>query len=66
MAACSVVAMVVVQMLLGGDIVLFKVAADEGMPVSIIVAYRFIFSAAFLSPIAFMLERYVSPRRNFL
>nr|GMD58243.1 WAT1-related protein At1g68170-like [Ipomoea batatas] len=57
MAACSVVAMVVVQMLLGGDIVLCKVAADEGMPVSIIVAYRFIFSAAFLSPIAFMLER---------
>nr|GMD56405.1 WAT1-related protein [Ipomoea batatas] len=53
----SVVAMVVVQMLLGGDIVLCKVAADEGMPVSIIVAYRFIFSAAFLSPIAFILER---------
>lgn len=52
-----VIAMVVAEMLLGVNIVLCKVAAVDGMPVSVIVAYRFIFSAAFLTPIAFILDR---------
>ncbi|XP_019197745.1 PREDICTED: WAT1-related protein At1g68170-like [Ipomoea nil] len=49
-------AMVVAATFLGGNIVLSKVAANDGMPVSIMVAYRWIFATAFLSPIAIVVE----------
>lgn len=52
-------AMVVAATFLGGNIVLSKVAANDGMPVSIMVAYRWIFATAFLSPIAIVVEWYL-------
>ncbi|XP_070012314.1 WAT1-related protein At1g09380-like [Nicotiana sylvestris] len=48
--------MVVVALLLGGNILLSKVAIEDGMSVRIMVAYRWIFSAAFLGPIALVVE----------
>ncbi|XP_019224064.1 PREDICTED: WAT1-related protein At5g40230-like [Nicotiana attenuata] len=48
--------MVVVALLLGGNILLSKVAIEDGMSVRIMVAYRWIFSAAFLGPVALWLS----------
>ncbi|KAJ0053591.1 hypothetical protein Pint_03059 [Pistacia integerrima] len=51
--------MVVVQIVFAGVNVLYKLAADEGMSFSVIVAYRLIFATAFMIPLAFFLESVV-------
>lgn len=52
--------MVVVQVAFAGVNVLYKLAANQGMSLSVIVAYRFIFAAAFMIPLAFFVEMFVS------
>ncbi|MCD7455923.1 hypothetical protein HAX54_030172 [Datura stramonium] len=48
--------MTLAAVLLGGNIVLAKVAADDGMTMRVMVAYRWIFATAFLAPIAVLVE----------
>ncbi|KAH7575624.1 hypothetical protein JRO89_XS02G0166800 [Xanthoceras sorbifolium] len=48
--------MVVVQVAFAGVNVFYKLAANDGMSLQIIVAYRFIFAAAFMVPLALFLE----------
>ncbi|KAB5573601.1 hypothetical protein DKX38_000795 [Salix brachista] len=49
--------MVLVQVAFAAVNVLYKLAADDGMSLKIIVAYRFIFATAFMAPLAFIVER---------
>ncbi|KAF5463343.1 hypothetical protein F2P56_019261, partial [Juglans regia] len=49
--------MVVVQLLVAGVNVFYKLAAYDGMSLRVIVAYRFSFAAAFIVPIALLVER---------
>jgi len=49
--------MVMVQIAFAGVNVLYKLAANDGMSLRIVVAYRFIFATAFIAPIAFIVER---------
>ncbi|KAK9128137.1 hypothetical protein Syun_016934 [Stephania yunnanensis] len=49
--------MVVVQTVFAGVNVLYKLAIDDGMNLRILVAYRYVFAAATISPLAFFLER---------
>ncbi|XP_031258442.1 WAT1-related protein At1g25270-like [Pistacia vera] len=57
--------MVVVQIVFAGVNVLYKLAADEGMSLSIMAAYRLIFATAFMIPLAFFLERKSRPKLNW-
>jgi hypothetical protein len=49
--------MVVVQFVFGGVNVFYKLAANDGMSLRVIVAYRFIFATAFVLPLALLFER---------
>ncbi|KAH9686088.1 WAT1-related protein [Citrus sinensis] len=49
--------MVVVQVAFAGVNVFYKLAANNGMSLRVIVAYRFIFATAFMVPVAIILER---------
>ncbi|XP_022748874.1 WAT1-related protein At1g25270-like [Durio zibethinus] len=49
--------MVVVQVVFAGVNVLYKLAANDGMSLRIIVAYRFIFATAVMVPLALIVER---------
>ncbi|KAJ6946322.1 hypothetical protein NC651_001155 [Populus alba x Populus x berolinensis] len=49
--------MVLVQVAFAAVNVLYKLAANDGMNLKIIVAYRFIFATAFMAPLAFIVER---------
>ncbi|XP_022762248.1 WAT1-related protein At1g68170-like [Durio zibethinus] len=49
--------MVVVQVLYAGVNVLCKLAANDGMSLRILVAYRFIFATAVMVPLALVVER---------
>ena len=52
-----VAVMVIVQIGFAGINVLYKLAANHAMNLRVLVAFRFLFAAAFISPIAFFLER---------
>ncbi|KAI9087198.1 hypothetical protein K1719_030833 [Acacia pycnantha] len=45
--------------------VLYKLAVNDGMNVKIIIAYRYIFAAVFLAPIALFLERNKRPKMTW-
>ncbi|KAF5952033.1 hypothetical protein HYC85_009977 [Camellia sinensis] len=49
--------MAVVQVALAGVNVFYKLASSIGMSMSVLIAYRFVFAAAFIVPIALLLER---------
>ncbi|CAL5183151.1 unnamed protein product [Lathyrus oleraceus] len=49
--------MVMVQIAFAGVNILYKLAVNDGMNLKIVVAYRFIFSTAFIAPLAFFIER---------
>ncbi|XP_030515992.2 WAT1-related protein At1g68170-like [Rhodamnia argentea] len=51
-----------VQVAFAGVNILYKLAASDGMNLTIVVAYRFIFATAFLAPLAFFLERKSRPK----
>ncbi|XP_074312157.1 WAT1-related protein At1g25270-like [Silene latifolia] len=57
-----VIMMVIVQIAFAGVNVLYKLAADDGMNLRILVAYRFLFATAFIFPLAFFLERGSRPK----
>ncbi|KAK0588742.1 hypothetical protein LWI29_004905 [Acer saccharum] len=54
--------MVVVQVVFAGVNVFYKLAANDGMSLQVIIAYRFIFAAAFMIPLALVLERNSRPK----
>ncbi|KAK3419885.1 hypothetical protein EUGRSUZ_G00636 [Eucalyptus grandis] len=49
--------MVVVQVAFAGVNILYKLAASDGMNLSVVIAYRFMFATALLAPLALFLER---------
>ncbi|EXB97308.1 hypothetical protein L484_024169 [Morus notabilis] len=49
--------MVVVQITYAGVNVFYKLAANDGMNLRIIVAYHFVFATAFILPLALIIER---------
>ncbi|KAJ8754859.1 hypothetical protein K2173_015371 [Erythroxylum novogranatense] len=58
--------MVVVQIAYAGVNVFYKLAAEDGMSLRIIVAYRFIFATAFTAPIALIVERKTRPKLTWM
>ncbi|KAK6922862.1 hypothetical protein RJ641_011166, partial [Dillenia turbinata] len=52
-----VLAMVLVQAMIGGVHIFFKLAKLDGISMPILVAYRYMFSTAFVAPLALILER---------
>ncbi|KAF3771782.1 WAT1-related protein [Nymphaea thermarum] len=52
-----VVGMVVLQVATAGMTILCKISVDRGMSLRVLIAYRYIFGAALLCPLAFFLER---------
>lgn len=53
-----VAGMVLVQVVFAGVNILYKLAANDGMDLRVLVAYRHLFGAAFLLPLAFFVERF--------
>ena len=53
----ATILMVVVQVIFSGINIMYKLAATDGMDLRVLVAYRFLFGAAFIVPVAFFLER---------
>ncbi|KAK3012192.1 hypothetical protein RJ639_010887 [Escallonia herrerae] len=49
--------MVIVQIALAGVSVFYKLASNDGMSMRVTVAYRFLFAAAFVVPLALYVER---------
>ncbi|KAL1802091.1 hypothetical protein ACET3Z_030738 [Daucus carota] len=58
--------MVIAESILGGSNVLYKLAVNEGSDLRILVAYRFLFAAAFMIPIAFYVERNRRPKLTWM
>ncbi|GMN59067.1 hypothetical protein TIFTF001_028164 [Ficus carica] len=56
--------MVVVQFAFTGVNIFYKLAANDGMNLRVIIAYRLVFSTAFMLPLAFFMEWY--PRNYHL
>ncbi|KAI5661466.1 hypothetical protein M9H77_20789 [Catharanthus roseus] len=54
--------MVLVQLMFSGINILYKLAAEAGMDLRIMVAYRFLFGASFILPYAFFIERGKRPK----
>ena len=52
--------MVAVQVAFVAVNVFYKLAANDGMSLSVVVTYRFIFATAFILPVALFLERYAT------
>lgn len=52
-----VLLMVMVHALYGGLHLVYKMAIYDGMPVKIIIAYRFLFASVFMVALAFFVER---------
>ncbi|KAL3515581.1 hypothetical protein ACH5RR_022483 [Cinchona calisaya] len=54
--------MIMVQVVLAGVNVFYKLAANDGMSMRILVAYRFMFAAAAVVPLALIFERNKRPK----
>ncbi|KAL1557802.1 hypothetical protein AAHA92_08343 [Salvia divinorum] len=52
-----ILAMFYVQMMSAASTICYKLAMNDGMPIPVIIAYRFMFGAAFIVPVAFFVER---------
>eukprot|EP00261_Vitis_vinifera_P033621 XP_019074864.1 PREDICTED: WAT1-related protein At1g68170 [Vitis vinifera] len=52
-----VLAMVVVQVSLGGINIMYKLGKSDGMSMKVLIAYRYIFAAAFTVPLALIFDR---------
>ncbi|XP_031132161.1 WAT1-related protein At1g25270-like isoform X2 [Ipomoea triloba] len=57
-----VMMMITVMVVYGGMSVFYKVASNDGMSLRVLIAYRFIFAAAFIVPIALYTERKSRPK----
>ena len=51
-----VMVMVIIQIAFGGINIFYKLATNDGMSVKIMVAYRMMFAAASMVPLALILE----------
>ncbi|KAJ9703972.1 hypothetical protein PVL29_005310 [Vitis rotundifolia] len=60
------IVMVVVQLVFGGVNIFYKLAINDGMNTRVLIAYRYIFATAFISPLAFILERKSGPRLTWM
>ncbi|XP_051146973.1 WAT1-related protein At1g68170-like [Andrographis paniculata] len=60
-----VAVMVMVEAVFALVNILYKLAANDNMNPSLIVAYRFMFGAAFIGPIAFFVERKKRPKLSW-
>ncbi|XP_054797521.1 WAT1-related protein At1g25270-like [Prosopis cineraria] len=58
-AACM---MIVVQVAYAGVSILYKMVANEGTSLSVLMAYRFLFASAFMLPLAFFMDRKSKPK----
>lgn len=54
--------MIVVQTILALATIGYKLALNDGMHIPVLVAYRFMFGAAFIVPVAFFVERKKRPK----
>ncbi|KAI3755262.1 hypothetical protein L1987_55058 [Smallanthus sonchifolius] len=61
-----VLMMVAVQTTFAGVNVLYKLADNDGMILPILVAYRFLFSTAFIVPLAILVERRKRPKLTWM
>ncbi|XP_019169028.1 PREDICTED: WAT1-related protein At1g25270-like [Ipomoea nil] len=61
-----VMMMMTVMVAFGGMSVFYKVASNDGMSLRILIAYRFIFAAAFILPIALYTERKTRPKLTWM
>ncbi|XP_024959862.1 WAT1-related protein At1g25270-like [Cynara cardunculus var. scolymus] len=61
-----VLLMVAVQTTFAGVNVFYKLAANDGMNLPVLVAYRFLFSTAFIVPLAFFVERKKRPKMTWM
>ncbi|KAF8664157.1 hypothetical protein HU200_054905 [Digitaria exilis] len=52
-----VAAMVLVQVIFASVNILYKMALSDGMDLRVLVAYRYLFASAFLTPLAYFVER---------
>jgi hypothetical protein len=53
----AVLLMLVTQVTFAGVNIFYKLAANDGMNTDLVIAYRFVFATAFLTPLALYLER---------
>ncbi|PIA47737.1 hypothetical protein AQUCO_01400383v1 [Aquilegia coerulea] len=58
--------MVLVQVVFAGVNIFYKLAITDGMSLRVLVAYRYLFAAAFLAPLAFFLERKSRPKLTWM
>ncbi|KAL9367374.1 hypothetical protein Peur_038573 [Populus x canadensis] len=56
------IAMIFVQIVFGGINIFYKLVINDGMSIRVAVAYRLLFGAAFLCPIALIVERNKRPK----
>lgn len=61
-----VAVMILVQVVLAGLNIVYKLALNDGMDAKILVAYRYVFAAAVLCPLALFLERHACMRIWFI
>ncbi|XP_057978123.1 WAT1-related protein At1g25270 [Malania oleifera] len=54
--------MVVVQIVFAGVNIFYKLAANDGMNLKILIAYRFLFATVFIIPVALIFERKSRPK----
>ena len=47
------------QLLSAGVNIFYKLAVSDGMDLKVLIAYRYIFAAVFLAPVAYFVESYV-------
>ncbi|KAK6916117.1 hypothetical protein RJ641_018978 [Dillenia turbinata] len=57
--------MVLVQIILAGVNVLYKLAANNGISLKVMVAYRLMFATAFVLPVALIFERESRPKMTW-
>ncbi|XP_043719427.1 WAT1-related protein At1g68170-like [Telopea speciosissima] len=61
-----VLMMVIVQTILAGLNVIYKLATLDGMNMRILIAYRYMFAFIFLAPFAFFIERNKRPKLTWM
>ncbi|KAG4380759.1 hypothetical protein GLYMA_15G013351v4 [Glycine max] len=54
--------MVLVQVPYAGVSILFKLVANDGMSLRVLMAYRYLFTSVFMIPLAYFVDRKSKPR----
>ncbi|KAF9666036.1 hypothetical protein SADUNF_Sadunf16G0187100 [Salix dunnii] len=60
------IALIFVQIVFGGINIVYKLVINDGMSIRVAVAYRLLFGAAFLCPIALIVERNKRPKLTWV